>query len=693
MLDLPALRQVLPVVTSMKLNAAIAVVLLGVALRWSVGDEPAIRAAARRRRVLALVVVALAGATLVECVFHVQLGIDELLRGDPTAARRPGQMAPVTAACLVMLGAGLVALEAWWAEWLALLVALIAHLVLLGYLYGVDDVDALAAYGSVAAPTAIALYVLAIGALLARPRRGVMRFIASESPSGVLARRLSPAAVVVPAVLALLRQWGEGAGLYGTGFGRALLVASTSLVFLTLIWRTAAALARANEQRLVAEDEVRARETTLARSNARLRVLAQAQATFAQVITSSQALLDQIARTAADLVGDGCTIMLLSDDGEQLVIRANAHCDAALERQYAAQYGSATIAKATSRTASAVAVRTGQPQRADADPRAILDRVDDPLKARVALLNVHSYAVVPIRIRGEVIGTLSLLRSVSGRGYDDDDVTLLQDLADRAGLALDNARLYEQLERRVQDRTAQLETANQELEAFSYSVAHDLRTPLRGIAGFSRTVIEDYADRLDATGVQYLTRIEAGAQRMAHLIDDLLDLARASRAEVHRTRVDMSALARDVLARLHSGQPARDVEIVVASELAVDADARLLEIVLTNLLGNAWKFTGKRVHSRIELAACTERGVTTYSIRDNGAGFPAEYVGKLFGLFERLHTTQEFEGTGMGLAIAQRIIQRHGGKIWAEGAADRGATFSFTLEAPRAARTVPPVYE
>ena len=689
MLDLPALRRWHPMLAAMKLNAALSIVLLGVALRWSGSDRAA---STRRTRVLALVVIAIAGATLVECTFGIELGIDELLHRDPTADRLPGQMAPVTAGCLVLLGVALAGREAWWAEWLALLVGLVAHLALLGYLYGVHDVYAIGRHGSVAVHTAVALYALAIGVLLARPQRGVMRFIASESPGGVLARRLLPAAMALPPVLGLLRQWGETAGLFGTAFGRALLVASTSVVFLALIWQTAAALARSDERRRGAEDEVRAREAVLALSNARLRVLAESSTTFAQVITSPQALLDQIARTSADLVGDGCTIMLLSADGEQLVMAASAHRDPAIERQDRALYGNATIARATSKAASAIVARTGQPQRADADPATIALASDDALKPRVALLKVHSYAAVAIRIRGEVIGTLVLLRSEPGRGYTDDDVTLLQDLADRAGLALDSARLYEQLEQRVHDRTAALEAANKELEAFSYSVAHDLRTPLRGIAGFSRTVVEDYADRLDAAGVQCLGRIEAGAQRMGQLIDDLLDLARASRAEVRRTRVDMSELAREVLARLQLSQPARDVELVLARDLVVNADARLLEIVLTNLLGNAWKFTGNRVHSRIELAARTDRGVTAYSIRDNGAGFPAEYVGKLFGVFERLHTAREFEGTGMGLAIAQRIIHRHGGKIWAEGALGQGATFSFTLEAPRAARTVPPSY-
>ena len=345
------------------------------------------------------------------------------------------------------------------------------------------------------------------------------------------------------------------------------------------------------------------------------------------------------------------------------------------------------ISKTTSPAIAAIVARTGEPRRANISPGELVAQSEDALKPVVAELDVHSFAVVPIRVRQTLIGTLALLRSVPERGFTDDDVMLLQELADRGGLAIENARLYEQLENRVRDRTRALETANKELEAFSYSVAHDLRAPLRGIAGFSRTVIDDYADRLDAEGVDYLNRIDTGAQRMGHLIDDLLNLARVSRAELHRKRVDLSEMARVVISRLQIAQPTRDVEIVVESDLIAEADPSLVDVVLTNLLGNAWKFTGKRAHARIEVTTAAERP-RTFRVRDNGAGFESAYIGKLFGVFERLHSEREFEGTGIGLAIAQRIIQRHGGRIWAKGEVDQGASFFFTFE-PTQRRDVP----
>jgi light-regulated signal transduction histidine kinase (bacteriophytochrome) len=227
---------------------------------------------------------------------------------------------------------------------------------------------------------------------------------------------------------------------------------------------------------------------------------------------------------------------------------------------------------------------------------------------------------------------------------------------------------------------AAAEGANKDLEAFSYSVAHDLRAPLRSIDGFSQALLEDCADRLDADGKKYLAHVREAAQQMGQLIDDLLNLSRVTRAELRRGPVDLSDLGRSVLAKLREAQPDRQVDLVVQDGLVAQADPRLLDVVLTNLLGNAWKFTGKREAARIELAVEAGEHPSVYFVRDNGAGFDGKYADKLFGVFQRLHTTHEFEGTGIGLATVQRIVRRHGGRVWAEAEVDRGATFYFTLE-------------
>ena len=240
------------------------------------------------------------------------------------------------------------------------------------------------------------------------------------------------------------------------------------------------------------------------------------------------------------------------------------------------------------------------------------------------------------------------------------------------------------LEQRVIERTAQLEVANQELKAFSYSVAHDLRTPLRGIDGFSQLLVEEYANRLDETGQDYLRRIRAGAQRMGALIDAFLTLAGIARTPIVWARVNLSATAHTVAAELQQNGSPRQVEFCIAADVIADGDPRLLRAVLENLLGNAWKFTAHHPRARIEFGVLTPPdGPRVFFVRDDGAGFDMAYANKLFDPFQRVHHGMEFPGTGVGLAIVQRILHRHGGRIWAEAAVEQGATFYFTLTAPR----------
>lgn len=235
------------------------------------------------------------------------------------------------------------------------------------------------------------------------------------------------------------------------------------------------------------------------------------------------------------------------------------------------------------------------------------------------------------------------------------------------------------LNENLQSHAVRLEASNKELEAFSYSVSHDLRSPLRSIDGFSLALMEDHATNLEPEALDYLQRVRAATKRMAQLIDDLLALSRVSRSEMSKTRVDLSDVARAVAADLQRAQPDRRTQFEIADGLHVEGDPRLLRIVLDNLLGNAWKFTAKREGARIEFGAVGENGTRRFFIHDNGAGFDMAYAHKLFGAFQRLHANEEFAGTGIGLATVQRIINRHGGRISAEGVVGEGATFHFSL--------------
>ncbi|SER45928.1 PAS domain S-box-containing protein [Nitrosomonas sp. Nm51] len=288
--------------------------------------------------------------------------------------------------------------------------------------------------------------------------------------------------------------------------------------------------------------------------------------------------------------------------------------------------------------------------------------------------HVHNHEVRLKTLRGREFHaalTAVMKKDVTDEIYFDG---ILEDVSERK----EAERKIRQLNDGLRARSVALETINQELEAFSYSVSHDLRAPLRAIDGFSRTLLNEYTDRLDEKGRDRLCRVRAAAQRMANLIDDLLKLSRITRAELKRESVDLSQLAGEVIALLREDEPERTVRFSIQPGMIAHGDARLLRVVMDNLLGNAWKFTNHRAEAAIEVG-CNPDETLTYFVRDNGAGFDMAYADKLFGAFQRLHDASEFSGTGIGLATVQRVIHKHGGRIWARSAVDQGAVFYFTL--------------
>ena len=239
-------------------------------------------------------------------------------------------------------------------------------------------------------------------------------------------------------------------------------------------------------------------------------------------------------------------------------------------------------------------------------------------------------------------------------------------------------KLNLELERRVLERTAQLEGTNKELEAFCYSVSHDLRAPLRTIRGFSEVLLEQYKPQLDARGQDYLRRTCDAGLQMDKLIEDLLKLSRVARSEIQHADINLSAIAQEIASELEKGEPARKVEFAISPGIAAKGDERLLRLVIDNLLRNAWKFTKKQPEARIEFGR-QNGDSSSFFVRDNGVGFDMAYAGKLFGVFQRLHSPSEFAGSGVGLAIVQRVINRHGGRVWADAKVNAGATIYFTL--------------
>jgi light-regulated signal transduction histidine kinase (bacteriophytochrome) len=266
--------------------------------------------------------------------------------------------------------------------------------------------------------------------------------------------------------------------------------------------------------------------------------------------------------------------------------------------------------------------------------------------------------------------------------FEDENRRIREDLL-RSELRAAEERAARQLAETRAALVGELERKNKELEAFSYSVSHDLRAPLRSIDGFSQALLEDHAEHLDARGRDYLQRVRSSAQRMAELIDDILQLSRVSLAELNRGRVDLTAIAQAVADELQRREPERAVTFAIQPGLTLRGDARLMRVLLDNLMGNAWKFTAKQADPRIEVGADTDGDGVTFYVRDNGAGFDMAYAEKLFRPFQRLHTEHDFPGTGIGLATVYRIVDRHGGRVWAEGDVGRGATIRFTVAGAR----------
>ncbi len=297
---------------------------------------------------------------------------------------------------------------------------------------------------------------------------------------------------------------------------------------------------------------------------------------------------------------------------------------------------------------------------------------------------IRSFAALPLRSGDDIIGIVGL---ASDRERDFAvQAEFLETLAGQVAVALVNARLYDdirknadQLEARVRERTAQLEAANAELEAFSYSVSHDLRAPLRAISGYTRILLEDHAPQLGAEGERICAVICENTCRMAELIDDLLAFSRLGRAALAPTPIDMEALAKTVFNELTTSRERERIDLVFKPLPRAVGDPTMVRQIWNNLLENAIKFSSKKERAKIEITAEEIDEETVFTVSDNGAGFDMAYMGKLFGVFQRLHSSRDFEGTGVGLAIVQRIVQRHGGRIWAEGAPGEGATFSFTL--------------
>lgn len=623
-IDLDWLKSVLPGLPTMKANTALCFLLIGLALLL------------RHRRGVRLACVAglcaVVGLTLAEYAAGWNIGLDQFLFQDvqDTHTVYPGRMTPVTALSFAISGVSLLLFAVprgrWPQQTLALATGLFGLTGLLGYLYDVKQLYQFAGVTSMALHTAAGFLVLAVGLLFARTD-GLARVLSGAGPGSQLARRFLPVVILLPILLGWLHEAGERSGVWGAPVGAGLLVLMMLFSLLVVVWWIAQTLNRADAARRETEAQLRHQSELMDHADEALIV----REVGGVIRFWNQGAAALYGWSAAEALGQR-TYVLLRTEGVRVEEK-----DAQLAR--IGHWEGELIH--TARDGRRVVVESRQTATHAAD------------------------------------GHLLILES--GR-----------DITARKQAEATVRHLNEQLEQRVRERTAELESSNRELEAFCYSVSHDLRTPLRSIDGFSQAALEDYGERLDDTGRDYLNRVRNGCRHMDQLIDDLLRLSRVTRDQMRRESVDLTTLAQAAARQLQEREPERPVDLRIAPGLTAVGDTRLLHAALFNLLANAWKFTSKNPAPLIEVgravgsqplavgSQCPASPV--FFVRDNGIGFDMQYANKLFNPFQRLHSAQDFPGTGIGLATVARVIQRHGGRIWAEAAIDRGATFYFTLE-------------
>ena len=413
----------------------------------------------------------------------------------------------------------------------------------------------------------------------------------------------------------------------------------------------------------------------------RAALLSEVLGAFAEATIEYDQLLGVIAQKLAESIGDLCTVLLLSEDGRMLNAAATYDLDPGARALAHVEFGSEPFPVLP---VHQKVLETGEPYFS---PRILRERIREGTSAgRAAFfeqIGVHSCVVVALRAHGRAIGLIAMARHRPDQPpYDDDDRDLAQLLADHAAVAIANARMLQRRDRELVLAKEAAERANRELEAFSYSVAHDLRAPLRSIERFTHALHSDYGGQLGDDGRHYLERVECAAQRMTHLIDDLLTLSRVSHHALHREPVDVTDLARKILVDPAARSPDRVVELRIQNGVRAIADRGQLQILLENLLGNAWKFTAHQPTAIIEVGSRAVDGPTVYFVRDNGAGFDMKHADRLFRPFQRLHSSSEFEGSGIGLATVHRIVGRHGGRVWIDSAPGRGTTVYFTVTEP-----------
>lgn len=709
--DADTLKSLSPSFVSMKPNTALCFIVLGCSLLFS-QIYPKNKTLLSVTRVFILLAIILSLVSLSEYLFRWNAGVDELIFKDTSLAVNnifPGRMAFSTSVCFILLGFALFFSDSpiksltYISQILPFATGLLSLMPILGYMYDVNKLVSLAFYSNIALHTAITILILSIGTICIRHQSGFLSIVAADGPGGYMARRLLPLTVIIPVLFIWIRLLVNSEESKSGSFDVIIISFFYISIFALFIWKIARSVNSIDSERVKAQNILKTERKLVENNNALSYEVLEILNRYTDTEEMIRSVIDTIKKrtgieSIAIRINDGDDFPYYHTSGfSEVFVKAEKYlCTYDKDGNVLRDNNNEPLLECMCGNILCGRVDTsksffteGGSFRSNNTTQLLATTTNADRMARTRnRCNSEGYesvALIPLRSGNEIIGLLQL-NDHRTNVFDENIIPFFERLGSGIGIAI--MRNYAQneiknlnvdLEKRVAERTEQLLDSNKELESFAYSVSHDLRAPLRHVIGFADILQDELGENVKPEITRISSTIRASAYKMSKLIDELLSYSRLGRTTLRTTKIALNPIIEEVITEAGDIIGDRRITWKIKGCPDITADLTLIKLVLQNLINNAIKFTGKREDPIIEINYSESENEHIFYVKDNGAGFNMEYSGKLFGVFQRLHSTEDFEGTGIGLASVRRIIKRHNGRVWAEGLENAGATFYFSL--------------